>query len=45
MEEFYGNKIKNMKINKKTGKAWTLEDVPVHWREKTAQCLEKEGVK
>lgn len=39
MGAFYGNKIKNMEINQKTGKAWMLEDVPSFWREKTEQCL------
>ena len=39
MGAFYGNKIKNKEINNKTGKAWTLEDVPFFCREKTEQWL------
>lgn len=39
MGAFYGNKIKNMELNQKTGKAWTLEDVPVFWKAKTERWL------
>ena len=39
MEVFYGTKIKNKEINPKTGKAWTLDDVPAYRREATEQWL------
>lgn len=42
MGGFYGNKIKNKEFNSKTGKPWTLKDVPAYWRPKTAQWIEKE---
>lgn len=41
MGEFYAKKIKNQEINKKTGKAWTLNDVPAYWRAATQRALEK----
>ncbi len=40
MGAFYGKKILSEDINPKTGKAWTLEDVPAYWREKTKKYLE-----
>ena len=39
MGAFYGRKIKYAEINPKTGKAWTLEDVPSYWRSKVTQWL------
>lgn len=39
MGAFYGNKIKNKEIRKKTGKAWTSEDVPIRWKAETEQWL------
>lgn len=41
MGEFYGTKIKEGEKNTKTGEAWTMEDVPVFWREKTKAWLEE----
>lgn len=41
MGAFYGRKIVNGVINPKTGEAWTLEDVPTHWRAATAEWIEE----
>ena len=42
MGTFYGTKIKDSEVNTKTGEAWKMEDVPVYWRAKTADWLQKE---
>ena len=39
MGAFYGNKIKNVEINPKTGKAWELGDVPAYRKEATERWL------
>jgi hypothetical protein len=39
MGAFYGNKIKSGEINTKTGKAWTLENVPVYWKSGVEEWL------
>lgn len=41
MGAFYGSKIKNNEINPKTGKTWTLSDVPKFWRTKTEEWLKQ----
>lgn len=41
MGKFYGVKIKNEEINPKTGKAWTIEDVPKLWRNATQKWLDE----
>ncbi len=41
MGAFYGSKIKNKEINPRTGKEWTLEDVPSFWRKKTEEWLRR----
>lgn len=41
MAAFYGKKILNGTINPKTGSAWTIEDVPTHWRPATEVWLEE----
>jgi hypothetical protein len=38
---FYGRKIVNKEINVKTGKAWTIKDVPAYWQEKTKNWIEE----
>lgn len=43
MGKFYGTKIKNGEINSNTGAAWTIEDVPKLWRNKTAEWLAANG--
>lgn len=35
MGAFYGKKIANKDINPKTGSAWTTNDVPALWKDKT----------
>ena len=39
MGRFYGVKIKNGEINSKTGKPWTLDDVPRLWKKATEKWL------
>lgn len=39
MGKFYGVKIKSEEINPKTGKAWTILDVPKLWRNATQKWL------
>lgn len=39
MGKFYGTKIKNGEINLKTGKPWTLDDVPRLWKKATEKWL------
>lgn len=39
MAKFYGTKIKNGDINSKTGKPWTLDDVPRLWKKATEKWL------
>ena len=39
MGAFYGQKIKNKKINHQTGEAWEIADVPSIWRKKTEDWL------
>lgn len=39
MGRFYGTKIKNGEINPKTGKPWTLDDVPRLWKKATEKWL------
>lgn len=43
MGAFYGSKILrgDDEINPKTGKAWTIDDVPKLWREKTQTWLDE----
>jgi hypothetical protein len=41
MGAFYGNKIVNKEINAKTGKAWTIKDVPAFWKAKTENWLKE----
>lgn len=41
MGAFYGSKIVNREINVKTGKAWTIKDVPVYWTEKTENWIKR----
>jgi hypothetical protein len=42
MEPIYLRMIRDGKINNDTGKAWTVEDVPLLWREKVRKALEDE---
>lgn len=39
MGAFYGCKIRNKETNLKTGKLWSIEDVPNYWKEKTTEWL------
>lgn len=39
MLDYYVNKIKSEAINRKTNKPWTVEDVPVLWREEVRKVL------
>jgi hypothetical protein len=39
MEPIYLRMIKDGKINNDTGKAWTVEDVPLLWRDKVRKEL------
>lgn len=39
MGNFYGTKIKDAEVNQKTGKAWTMEDVPSFWRKATEKWI------
>ncbi len=39
MGEFYGKKIIRQEINSKTGKPWTLKDVPSLWKKRTENWL------
>ena len=39
MGAFYGSKIVDKEINTKTGRAWTVKDVPAYWKEKTEKWL------
>ena len=39
MGAFYGTKISNAETNQKTGKAWTLSDVPAYWKSKTEEWI------
>lgn len=41
MVKFYVDKIQNEVINEKTGKIWTLENVPKLWRKKVEKALIK----
>ncbi len=41
MGAFYGTKIASGEINPKTGKAWTIDDVPKLWKAKTQQWLDE----
>ena len=41
MGKFYGEKILYGMINSKTGKAWTIKDIPAYWIEKTENCMEE----
>lgn len=43
MGEFYGRKIRNGEINKKTGEAWKLEDVSTYWKPRVEKWLEAAG--
>lgn len=38
--ERYVRKISNHEINDKTGEPWTIEDVPIKWREEVREALE-----
>ncbi len=40
MGKFYGTKILNGEINTRTGKAWTINDVPTLWKNATMRWLE-----
>lgn len=40
MVKIYVKKIVNGEINPKTGKAWTIDDVPQKWREAVREELE-----
>lgn len=40
MGEFYGKKIKNKVINKKTGSPWVIDDVPKTFKKATEDWLE-----
>lgn len=42
MARFYGTKILHGEINQKTGEAWKLEDVPMRWREATADWMDQQ---
>lgn len=44
MGKFYGEKILDGMINPKTGKAWTIKDVPDYWRKKTQEWMEERDV-
>ncbi len=44
MGAFYGTKIKNADINPKTGKAWTLKDVPAFWQAKVKTWLKEADI-
>ncbi len=44
MGGFYGSKIVNKEINAKTGKAWTIKDVPAYWIKKTQEWMEENNV-
>ena len=39
MGKFYGVKILHGEINPKTGKPWTLDDVPRLWKKATEKWL------
>lgn len=41
MAAFYGKKIIAGTINPKTGKPWTIEDVPTYWRAATETWIEE----
>ncbi len=41
MVKLYVKKIKSGAINPETGEAWTIDDVPVRWREAVREELEK----
>jgi hypothetical protein len=41
MGEFYGKKILRGEINRKTGEAWTIDDVPRLWKTRTIKWLEE----
>lgn len=41
MGAFYGTKIRNGEVNPKTGKAWTIDDVPRLWKKATEKWLEE----
>ncbi len=41
MGEFYGKKILSGETSGKTGLPWSIEDVPLYWREKTEKWLER----
>lgn len=43
MGEWYGKKILSGAINPKTGKAWTIDDVPRLWKPRTIKWLEEHG--
>ncbi len=44
MGAFYGSKIVDKEINAKTGKAWTIKDVPAYWSKKTQEWMEERDV-
>ena len=39
MGAFYGTKVISKEINEKTGKPWTIEDVPSLWKKKTQEWI------
>lgn len=42
MAKLYYKKITSGAINPDTGEVWTIEDVPIKWREEVRQMLENE---
>lgn len=40
MGRFYGDKIINELINPKTGKSWTIDDVPKLWKSATQSYID-----
>jgi hypothetical protein len=43
MEPIYLRMIRKGEINPKTGEAWTVEDVPLLWRENVRKELDAEA--
>ena len=43
MARLYYNKIKNAEMNAQTNKPWCLDDVPILWRDKVIEIIDKEG--
>lgn len=41
MIKFYINKIRNKEINSNTGQAWQIKDVPILWRKRVKEEIEK----